>query len=196
MSAYETSEIVLKQKRLKTHFMCGLALQPPCCQWDSRLSLLLPLIPQTPLVIVCDAQQWWWVVHGSGPWLGGDHLSSTLMTDFITMPCHGRGLWASVVKISYRNWKFWPHQHCFLLNMGTQFNGSWVPVRSSNILECTRTFTTTHMSGSPTLSYIHPTESDCVHCVQSSNKLHCPRAALQSPLWSVLLLAVIKASDS
>lgn len=157
-----------------------------CCLWFPRL----------PFVIVCDGQQWWRVVHGCGPWLGGDHLSSTLMTDFITMPRHRRGLWASVVKISYRNWKFWSHQHCLLLNMGTQFNGSWVPVRSRNILECTRTFTTTHMSGSPTLSYIHSTESDCVHCVRSSNKLHYPRAPLQSPVRSVLLLAVIKVSDS
>ena len=115
---------------------------------------------------------WYTAVVMGGPWLWPLawrwHLSSTLMTDMITMPCHGRGLWASAVKISYRNWKFWPHQRCFLLNMGTPFNSSWVPVRSSNILECTRTFTTTHMSGSPTLSYIHPTESDCVHCVQSS----------------------------
>lgn len=42
------------------------------------------------------------------------------------------------------------------------------------------------ISGSPTSSYIHSTESDCLHYFQSSNKFNYPSVPLQSPLWNML----------
>lgn len=42
------------------------------------------------------------------------------------------------------------------------------------------------ISGSPTSSNIHSTESDCLHYFQSSNKFNYPSVPLQSPLGNML----------